>query len=268
MINQTHSFDPAVAAKFGVDEAIVINHFTYFLNHHKANETNYFEGHYWTYDTADSLAQKMPYWSKNKIQKLLKRMEERHLLISGDFAPNRFQRPKYYRLGTAITGSQEADTLQPNGCFGESRAADSRDSRAADSSLPDLSTDQSPDLKKNNIKKSLIPKRYSKIDFSPLKLDEEQILIVINIREAKRAAITQHAIKLLSTQLDLARANGLTNEQIIDFWTDRGWNTFKYEWYENAVIKTPGLKKDYRQIAHGEFSGTPEGWNDGSQYNK
>ncbi|MGR5294769.1 hypothetical protein ACPV5U_08685 [Vibrio mediterranei] len=129
----THSFDVSLAEECGIDAALIIGHFNYFIEHHRANDTNFFNGHYWTYDTAESLAQKFPYWSKNKIQKLLVKMEEQGLIVSGDFSENRFKRPKYYR----VLRGQEACTIKPNGLLGESHLADS--------SLSDQSTNQSTD---------------------------------------------------------------------------------------------------------------------------
>lgn len=149
-INATHSFDVEIATQYGVDEAIVIGHFAHYIEHHAANDTNCFDGYYWTYDSAKSLAEKLPYWSSNKIQKLIKRMEEKELIVSGDFSADRFKRPKYYRLGDMFdqrVASYKAEPCQPNGLEGVSQMADSTVSQTAYSSLSDQSTIQSTDLK-------------------------------------------------------------------------------------------------------------------------
>ncbi len=243
-LTENHSFNIEVARLFGVDEAIVIGHFAHFLKYHEANETNFYEGHYWVYDSAKSLSDALPYWSSNKIQKLIKRMEDRGLLISGDFSEDRSKRPKYYRLGPKLTGEPD-ESEKPNGLEVKSQTADTCQpnglqpiSQMADSSLSDHSTDQSPDQsfnKKSNQKKG-IPKKYSNLDFSPLGFTESQVIEFIQLRENKRAGITKRVISNIAQELGAARAGGFTNEQILDVWSERGWASFKFVWFKNATL--------------------------------
>ncbi|HHP0484898.1 TPA: helix-turn-helix domain-containing protein [Vibrio harveyi] len=140
-------------------------------------------------------------------------------------------------------------------------------------SEPDPSLDPSIDPSIDPIgeksPKSPFPRKYSKLDFSPLGFSDEHVLVFIQIRESRNAGITQAAINRLKKHLDQTREAGYTNDQIIDVWVDKGWKGFELDWMRNATKnKQIQPQRDYRQIAHGEFTGAPEGWDDGSKYNK
>ncbi|AYO17056.1 hypothetical protein D0812_21960 [Vibrio owensii] len=230
-----HAFDVDLADKYGIDAALVIGRIAHFVEYHRNNKTQFHDGHYWTYDTAAALAAHFTYWSPNKIQKLMKRLEEKGLIVSGDFSENRAVRPKYYRLGDVFHPQPDAE--EPISRLADStisQTADSTESQMADSSLPIQSTEQSSDLKKVN-KKSPIPKKYANLDFSSLGFNESEVLEFIQLRENKRAGITDRVIKNISRELEIARSAGFTNDQILNVWSDRGWTAFKAEWLRNAV---------------------------------
>lgn len=241
----THSFDVALAEAHGVDAALIIGHFLHFIEHHRANNTNFYEGHYWTYDSAASLAEKFPYWSKNKIQKLLVKLEDKDLIVSGDFSEDRFKRPKYYRV--------IASTCQPNGLLPASQMADCTGSHLADSSLSDQSTNQSPDQSLKNTKKR-------GLDYSPLGFTDDQIVEWKDLRSKAKAPINQRAINLIAKEFDKSRAAGFTNDQILDLLSEKGWKGYKHEWMLNSN-QTMGVQtheaqqpKEHNGIGYGEFA--------------
>lgn len=86
---------------------------------------------------------------------------------------------------------------------------------------------------KESSKKSPIPKKYQTLDFSPLELTDEQIVEYIKLRGNK--VITDRVIKNLAPELEKARQFGYSNEQILDFWSDRGWAKFDFSWMQNAL---------------------------------
>lgn len=232
----THSFDVELAELHGVDAALIIGHFQHFIEHHRANKTNFYEGHYWTYDSAASLAEKFPYWSKNKIQKLLVKLEDKNLIASGDFSEDRFKRPKFYRV--------IADTLKPNGLLPTSQMADCTESQMADSSLSDQSTNQSSDHSLKSTKKN-------GLDFSPLGLGDEQIIEWKDLRKKAKAPITQRVINTIAKEFNKSRQAGFTNDQILDLLSVKGWKDYKHEWMLNS-------NRNVGAQAHGTHQPTKE----------
>ena len=104
-------------------------------------------------------------------------------------------------------------------------------------SAPDPNNEPNKDLvNKKSIQKKSIPKKYEGLDFSPLELTDDQVLEVIKLREFKKAPVTQRVIKVTAKEFALARQAGVTNEQILDFWSQAGWVKFQYDWMRKATL--------------------------------
>jgi len=90
----------------------------------------------------------------------------------------------------------------------------------------EIATDKNVRMKecKNEKKKEVI-------DFSLLNLSEYELSEMIRIRKKnKGGSLTNRVIKGLAKELDQARVNGFTNDQILTEWETRGWKSFKAEW--------------------------------------
>lgn len=69
------------------------------------------------------------------------------------------------------------------------------------------------------------------IDFSPLRMTDEQVEEAKRIRRKnKGGAITQRVANALSVEFGLARAMGYTSDEILTEWELRGWKSLKAEW--------------------------------------
>ena len=99
-----HSFDIEVAKRYGVDEAIFIQYLYFWLAKNRANGRHYYDGRYWTYNSARALAELFPYWSEDKIQRMIQRMKKQGLLLTGNYNGSRFDRTQWYTLSDEILG--------------------------------------------------------------------------------------------------------------------------------------------------------------------
>ena len=52
-----HSFDVMLAQKYGVNAAVLLKHFEFWIAKNKANGKNYFDGKYWTYNSRKAFAE-------------------------------------------------------------------------------------------------------------------------------------------------------------------------------------------------------------------
>jgi len=91
-----HSFDIEYAEKYGVFEAIMINNFQYWIIKNKANGTNNYDGHTWTYNSVKALEEIFPYWKTGQIRRCIDSLVEQDVLIKGDYNKNRYERPLWY----------------------------------------------------------------------------------------------------------------------------------------------------------------------------
>ena len=69
-----HSFDAEIANEYGVEIAIMFDMFCFWINKNEANNYNYHDGKYWTFNSAKGFKKLFPYWSEKKIQRILQKM--------------------------------------------------------------------------------------------------------------------------------------------------------------------------------------------------
>lgn len=91
-----HSFNVELAIKYGIEEAILIENFAFWIKKNAANNKNYVNGEYWTYNSAKALEELFPYMNLKKIQRTLTKLEELKIFKSGNFNKKTYDRTKWY----------------------------------------------------------------------------------------------------------------------------------------------------------------------------
>jgi hypothetical protein len=91
-----HSFDPQVAKQYGVTEAVIIQHFQFWIRHNKSNTRNQFEGRTWTYNSAKAMAEIFPYLTAKMIYGAICRLQEHRVLIKSNFNDHKYDRTSWY----------------------------------------------------------------------------------------------------------------------------------------------------------------------------
>jgi hypothetical protein len=81
VVAQLHSFDPAHAAEFGVEAAIVIHSFTWWIDHNRANGRNQVDGRTWTYNSYSALAKLFPYLTYDQVRRTMERLVVKGVLV-------------------------------------------------------------------------------------------------------------------------------------------------------------------------------------------
>jgi len=91
-----YSFDIDFAKKHGVDEAIMIKSFQYWIRLNKANKSNFYDGHYWTYNTISALSELFPFWTDKQVRSILQNLLKLNILIKGNYNKLGFDRTIWY----------------------------------------------------------------------------------------------------------------------------------------------------------------------------
>lgn len=131
-----HHFDIEEACKHGVDAAIILSNLRFWLAKNYANKTNIHEGYVWTYNSARAFSELFPYWTANKIQKLLKKMELDGIIISGNFNKAGYDRKKWYTTSEF--------KIQPNGSMDLAKLLKANGEKAEP--IADIKPDDKPDV--------------------------------------------------------------------------------------------------------------------------
>ena len=96
--SKMHFFDKQLAKKYGVDEAIMLNHLIYWIATNNMNGKNRHDKRTWTYNPINAFIQYMPYWSEAQIRRVLNSLEKQEVIISGNFNKHKYDRTKWYAL--------------------------------------------------------------------------------------------------------------------------------------------------------------------------
>jgi hypothetical protein len=92
----THHFKIALAKEFGIEAAIFIDEFRFQIKKNTANERNFHEGRFWTYNTQKAYADIFPYLSTGQIKRILSGLIEKGVLMKGNFNTNQYDRTNWY----------------------------------------------------------------------------------------------------------------------------------------------------------------------------
>jgi len=161
-----HSFDVMLAARFGIEAAIIIHHFQHWINHNKASSKNFRDGRTWSYQTRKSIAAWFPYLSPHQVRRITDKLVKTGVLIKGNYNKKGNDDTIWYafvdeeKYTTSAEENPVGKSANPNG-----NRVDESANQAGKSAtpLPDTKTDTKP--KKKNIAQSAIAASQS-ADFS------------------------------------------------------------------------------------------------------
>lgn len=92
----THTFKVDLASIYGIEEAIVIDKLVGWIDHNEANNQNFHDGRFWTYNSCKGLIKQFPYMKEGKIKRILTSLVESGLLMKGNYNTNRYDRTCWY----------------------------------------------------------------------------------------------------------------------------------------------------------------------------
>jgi hypothetical protein len=92
------SFDCQDAAKYGVNEAIILFHLRYWVVKNATTGEHFHNGKFWLYDSATSLNKLFPFFSVDQCKRLVSSLEKQGAIISGRFNKKAWDRTKWFTL--------------------------------------------------------------------------------------------------------------------------------------------------------------------------
>lgn len=93
-----HQFDIELAERYGLEEAILLNHLAFWVEKNRANGKGYHDGRYWTYNSVKAFNELFPYMTEGKIRRALSNLEDAGLLLTGNYNIKGYDRTKWYAL--------------------------------------------------------------------------------------------------------------------------------------------------------------------------
>lgn len=81
-----------------VDVPVFIENLAYWIRKNAANEKHFHDGRYWSYNSYPAFAKLYPFWSEQKIRRIIKRAVAAGLLLIGNFNKKKYDNTNWYTL--------------------------------------------------------------------------------------------------------------------------------------------------------------------------
>ena len=214
-----HSFNVELAKEYGILEAVLLNHLWFWIKKNKANNTNYFDGSYWTFNSTKAFSELFPYASERQIKYALKHLREEEIIKVGNYNKDTRDRTLWYAF------TEKGKAIVQNSPMESSFLSDTkvRNVRA----LPDINTDINTDNNINNKEERKKETNYDKIINSMVE-DEEvknSIYEFIKMRKLIKKPMTDRALTMLINKLKKLSSDKdiqikILEKSILKNWTD------------------------------------------------
>ncbi len=118
-----------VAARYGFEEAVFLDSIMYWYRINRANNRNFQDGRWWTYNSIKAFEEIFPWWSAKQIRRIAASCREQGALIAGEFNKDRRDRSLWYTPGEELIALYTYDAgsgfcTRPNGQMHEPGGAD------------------------------------------------------------------------------------------------------------------------------------------------
>lgn len=107
-----HSFNIELAKEYGILEAILIKNIWFWIEKNRANEKNFYDGTYWTYNSTRAFNELFPYASESSIKRALKGLQEKGIIKTGNYNKSAYDRTLWYGftdLGESIVSNRQME---------------------------------------------------------------------------------------------------------------------------------------------------------------
>jgi len=118
-----------VAERYGFEEAVFLNSIVYWYRENRANDRNFRDGRWWTYNSIKAFEEVFPWWSAKQIRRIANSCREQGAIIAGEYNEDRRDRSLWYTPGDELLAlyGLEAETGKctcPNGQMQLPKVAD------------------------------------------------------------------------------------------------------------------------------------------------
>lgn len=213
-----HSFNIELAKEYGILEAILLKNIWFWIEKNRANEKNFYDGTYWTYNSTRAFNELFPYASESSIKRALKSLQEKGIIKTGNYNKSSYDRTLWYAftdLGYSIVSNRQMEV-------NKSSNGDEQNGLT----IPDINTNnKTKDIKTN--KKEKKETEFNSVineNFTDEEL-KQTIYEFIKMRKAIKKPMTTRALELLIEKLNKMASNEKEKIAILNQSIEHGWQT-------------------------------------------
>lgn len=250
-----HTFDIEIAKTYGMAEAILLNNIYYWIEANRANEVNYYDGRYWTYNSTRAFNELFPYMSERQVKNALKHLREEGILLTGNYNKSTYDRTLWYALSEKGQSIMQKRPMEKT----------DTDNGLCDNvpPIPNNKPDIKPDIKPDDISGSE--------EQEPESETEEAAVITLQLNTGKEHPITEKDVVMWSTLYpavnilqELRKMKGWLLSHPSKRKTKRGILAFVNRWLAKEQDRGgPNVPaKPASQMTTEEYIESIRGWND------
>lgn len=105
--------------QYGLEEAIFLDSIVFWYRENRANNRNYQDGRWWTFNSVRAFADLFPYWSSKQLRRIIASCRDKGALLDGNYNEDQRDRTMWYTPSDALLtlyGLVEEDkSICPNG---------------------------------------------------------------------------------------------------------------------------------------------------------
>ena len=189
-----HQFNTEIAKQYGLEESILLENIYFWVKKNKANNQNYHNGKYWTYNTVKAFNELFDYMTEAKIYRALKKLKDCGLIEIGEYNENKYDHTKWYTVTSKaleLFGEIEKTNIQNEKQILQNEEPILQNEKSKLQNYKITITDNKPNNKPNN-------KQQIKEQFTPPTLED----------------VAEYCKE---------RNNNIEPMQFIDYYSARGW---------------------------------------------
>jgi len=95
---EMHYFDIRIAELYGVNCAVILQNLWHWIKKNEANEKNFYDGTYWTYNSTKAFSELFPYLSHKQVKTALKRLQDEGIIVTGNYNAMKYDRTLWYAI--------------------------------------------------------------------------------------------------------------------------------------------------------------------------
>jgi hypothetical protein len=96
--NKSYMFNVGFAEKYGVNEAIILQNLIFWIEQNKANEKNFYDGYYWTFNSIKAFTELFPFWTNRQIGFILESLIKQGIIKKGNYNKAGYDRTLWYTI--------------------------------------------------------------------------------------------------------------------------------------------------------------------------
>lgn len=204
-----HSFNIELAKEYGILEAILLKNIWFWIEKNRANEKNFYDGTYWTYNSTRAFNELFPYASESSIKRALKSLQEKGIIKTGNYNKSSYDRTLWYAftdLGESIVSNRQMEVNKS-----------SNGSEQNGLTIPDINTDN----KTTNIKTDAVQ------NAEIIKCYEENIGLITPATAEILFSYNDIDYKMIIEAIKIASINNKRNcryiQGILNSWINKGY---------------------------------------------